>query len=137
MVRASVGDLSGPLRSAPAIHRNGVWPLVTGAEMQALDRETIEAYGIAGEVLMESAGRALIRPVLELRAASQRAERPIRAFCGAGNNGGDGFVLVRHLWAEGIEVEAILIGDPARLPRDAAVNWTRLETIDAPPPRVA
>jgi hydroxyethylthiazole kinase-like uncharacterized protein yjeF len=132
MVRASVGDWPGVPRSAPASHRDGVWPLVTGAEMQALDRQTIEALGVSGEVLMESAGRALIRPLLELRAASTRPDKPIRAFCGAGNNGGDGFVLVRHLWPEGIPVEAILIGDPARLPHDAALNWARLETIDAP-----
>ena len=118
-------------RNALAIHRHGVWPLVTGAEMQALDRETIEARGVSGEILMESAGRALIRPVLGLRSDSARSEAPIRAFCGAGNNGGDGFVLVRHLRAEGIEAEAILIGDPARLSRDAASNWKRLEAIGA------
>jgi len=118
--------------NALAIHRQGVWPLVTGAEMQALDRSTIETRGIASEILMESAGRALVRPALELRALSTRTEAPIRVFCGAGNNGGDGFVLVRHLWAEGIAAEAILIGDPARLPRDAASNWKRLEAIGAP-----
>ena len=93
--------------TAPATHQRGVWPLVTGAEMQALDRETIEKHGISGEVLMESAGRALIRPTLELQAASTRRERPIRVFCGAGNNGGDGFVLARHLWAEGLAVETM------------------------------
>jgi NAD(P)H-hydrate epimerase len=118
--------------NALAIHRQGVWPLVTGAEMQALDRSTIETRGIASEILMESAGRALVRPALELRALSTRTEAPIRAFCGAGNNGGDGFVLVRHLWAEGIAAEAVLIGDPSRLPRDAASNWKRLEAIGAP-----
>jgi NAD(P)H-hydrate epimerase len=100
--------------------------------MQALDRTTIEKRGISGEILMESAGRALVRPALELRALSMRPEGPIRAFCGAGNNGGDGFVLIRHLWAEGIATEAILVGDPARLSRDAAANWKRLEAIGAP-----
>jgi len=128
MVSAS----SDASRSARAIHRQGVWPLVTGAEMQALDRRTIETVGVPGEVLMESAGRALVRPTLALRALSTRRDAPIRVFCGAGNNGGDGFVLVRHLWAEGIAAEAILIGDPARLPRDAASNWKRLEAIAAP-----
>jgi hydroxyethylthiazole kinase-like uncharacterized protein yjeF len=119
-------------QNALAIHRQGVWPLVTGAEMQALDRLTIETRGVSGEILMESAGRALVRPALELRALSARTEGPVRVFCGAGNNGGDGFVLVRHLWAEGVEAEAILIGDPARLPRDAASNWSRLEAVSAP-----
>jgi hydroxyethylthiazole kinase-like uncharacterized protein yjeF len=109
-------------------YRDGVWPLVCAAEMQSLDRQTIETGGVPGEVLMESAGRSLIDPALALRGGSPRPEAAIRAFCGAGNNGGDGFVLVRHLHAEGIAAEAVLIGDPARLPEDAANNWTRLES---------
>ncbi|MBW2425132.1 MAG: NAD(P)H-hydrate dehydratase [Deltaproteobacteria bacterium] len=115
----------------PGKPRCGVFRLVSAAQMQALDRRTIDEQGISGEILMESAGRALVAPVLALRAASARPEQPIRAICGAGNNGGDGFVLVRHLQAEGIEAEAILIGDPARLPPDAAANWQRLAVVGA------
>jgi NAD(P)H-hydrate epimerase len=55
----------------------------------------------------------------------------IRIFCGAGNNGGDGFVLARTLFSEGIRTEAILIGDAASLPDDAALNWARLQEIGA------
>lgn len=113
-------------RTPTAPHRDGVWSLVTAAEMRALDLQTIDGRGIPGEILMESAGRALVAPVLALRAASPRPERPVRAICGAGNNGGDGFVAVRHLLAEGIPAEALLVGDPDRLPRDAAANWRRL-----------
>jgi len=94
--------------------------------MQALDRQTIEGRGVAGEILMESAGRALVAPALALRAASPRPGGPIVAVCGAGNNGGDGFVVVRHLLGEGIAAEAVLVGDPDRLPPDAAANWLRL-----------
>ncbi|MEZ4330458.1 MAG: NAD(P)H-hydrate dehydratase [Myxococcota bacterium] len=96
------------------------------AEMQALDRRTIEGQGIPGELLMESAGRALVGPAARLCRTGARRHRPIRAFCGAGNNGGDGFVAVRHLWLEGIAAEAVLVGDPTRLPPDAAANWRRL-----------
>lgn len=110
---------------------NGVWPLVTAAEMQALDQLTIEERGIPGEVLMESAGRALLGSVLELRASSSRRQATIRILCGAGNNGGDGFVLARHLFGEGIAAETILIGEVERLPRDAAANWARLQTTGA------
>lgn len=129
---ASDVEGSSPSRLSQAGHRHGIWPLVSGAEMQALDRLTIESLGIPSEVLMESAGRALIRPALELRRACARADRPIRAFCGAGNNGGDGFVAIRHLWAEGVSAEAILVGDPTRLSRDAAVNWKRLAVLQVP-----
>ena len=95
-------------------HRAGVWPLVSNAEMQALDRQTIEQRGIPGEILMESAGRALVAPALSLRAGGPRSQLPIRAFCGAGNNGGDGFVVARHIFGERVlgerfPVEAVLL----------------------------
>jgi hydroxyethylthiazole kinase-like uncharacterized protein yjeF len=109
----------------------GVWPLVGAKEMQALDQRTIEGRGIPGEVLMESAGRALVGSVVELRALSSRSHAMVRIFCGAGNNGGDGFVLARHLVAEGIAAETILIGEVDRLPKDAASNWARLKTTGA------
>ncbi|MEZ4281027.1 MAG: NAD(P)H-hydrate dehydratase [Myxococcota bacterium] len=128
MARGRTQQQSAPVPARGA-HRAGVWPLVTAAEMQALDRQTIEGRGLPGELLMESAGRALVAPVLALLAADRRGPRDrriVRAICGAGNNGGDGFVAVRHLRAEGIEAEALLIGDPAQLPADAAANWRRL-----------
>jgi len=108
--------------------------------MRALDLQTIqgriegriEGRGIPGEILMESAGRALVAPVLSLRAESARWEQPVLALCGAGNNGGDGFVAVRHLLAEGITAEAVLVGDPDRLPNDAAANWRRLVDLGSP-----
>ena len=110
-----------------AIGQSGRWPLVSAAEMQALDRMTIDERGVPGAVLMENAGRSLIAPALALRALSGRPDAPIRALCGGGNNGGDGFVLVRHLHSEGVSTEALLVGDPRRLPRDAALNWALLE----------
>jgi len=110
-------------------HRAGVWPLVTAAEMQALDRETIDQRGVPGEILMESAGRALVAPTLRLRAQAARPAGPVVVLAGAGNNGGDGFVVARHLLAEGIDVETVLVGDPERLPADAAANWKRLESV--------
>ena len=133
MERRRTSTSSGPSAS----HREGVWPLVTGAEMQALDRQTIDGRGIPGELLMESAGRALVEPVLALLAGSARARgdgRPVRAVCGVGNNGGDGFVAVRHLLSEGVAAEAVLVGDPERLPADAAANWRRLVERPGGPP---
>lgn len=108
-------------------HRDGVWPLVTAAEMRALDEATIEARGVPGALLMESAGRALAGPALRLRATADRSAGPVVILAGAGNNGGDGFVLARHLAAEGVETAVFLVGDPEALPSDAAANWARLE----------
>ncbi len=109
----------------------GIWPLVDASEMQELDQRTIEGRGIPGEVLMESAGRALVQPVLELLASSSRSDAIVRIFCAAGNNGGDGFVLARHLIARAVPVETILIGEVAGLPSDAARNWARLQAMGA------
>jgi hydroxyethylthiazole kinase-like uncharacterized protein yjeF len=120
----------GGIEPSAGFHR-GVWPLVDAKEMQALDQATIERRGIPGEVLMESAGRALVGSVLALRALSSRSHATVRIFCGAGNNGGDGFVLARHLVAEGVAAETVLIGEVARLPKDAASNWTRLKNTGA------
>lgn len=115
--------------------RAGVWPLATASEMKELDRHTIEDLGIDGQLLMESAGRGLFSSTLELLRRSEakgRGAMPIRVLCGAGNNGGDGFVLARHLHAEGIATEAILVGDPSGLPDDAARNWERLRKVGVP-----
>ena len=55
---ARAGRVSRNLRAASASERSheAAWPLVTRAQMRALDRHTIETLGVPGEVLMESAG---------------------------------------------------------------------------------
>ena len=68
------------------------------AEVRAMDQATIaaagEGAGLPGEVLMELAGAGVARLILE-RAAGQ-AQRVV-VLCGGGNNGGDGYVIARHL----------------------------------------
>ncbi len=51
--------------AAPSARRD--WPLVTADEMRALDAHTIETLGVPGDVLMESAGRAVAAEALALR----------------------------------------------------------------------
>ena len=91
-----------------------------------VDRAAIDGLGISGYALMTSAAMEVLDEAFSFFPEAKRWQ----VFCGAGNNGGDGFVLVRHLYAEGIPVEAVLVGDPTRLSRDAASNWRRLETLD-------
>ncbi|MEZ6073986.1 MAG: NAD(P)H-hydrate epimerase [Pirellulales bacterium] len=43
--------------------------------------------------------------------------------CGKGNNGGDGFVIARHLEIAGIRSETFLWAEPEQLPADAATNY--------------
>src|SRR5712691_10026756 len=68
-------------------------PVVNAAEMRDADRRTIQEIGLPGAVLMESAGAAVARAIGE---RFPGARRPV-VLCGKGNNGGDGFVVARHL----------------------------------------
>jgi len=103
------------------------WPLVTAERMRTLDRTTIEEQGVPGELLMESAGRAVADEVLALRA--DRGGR-VLVVAGGGNNGGDGLVTARHLVHLGVPVEVWLCADEPRLSGDAKVQLARLRRID-------
>ena len=92
------------------------WPLLTVAEMQALERHTIETFGVPGALLMELAGAAVAREVDRLR--TSRA--PVVAYCGAGNNGGDGLVVARHLHLRGVAVRVVPVPSPVQWRGDAA-----------------
>jgi NAD(P)H-hydrate epimerase len=93
--------------------------------MRALDHNTIETLGVPGGTLMESAGRAVVEAVLALR----EGEEPVVVVCGPGNNGGDGWVVARHLHQAGVPVRAAQLGDPSNLRGDAEDNWRRAEAI--------
>jgi NAD(P)H-hydrate epimerase len=95
--------------------------VLTPEEMSEVDRLTI-AGGIAGEVLMESAGRAVAEEIVR-----RWTPRPTAIVCGPGNNGGDGFVVARLLQAEGWPVSLGLAADRRLLRDDArsmAGKWT-------------
>ena len=95
--------------------------VVTAEEMRALDRWTI-AHGTPGPVLMERAGEGAARV---LRAAWPRPGGPVVVCCGKGNNGGDGFVLARHLRRARLGVEVWLVGRPDDVRGDAAEMLAR------------
>jgi NAD(P)H-hydrate epimerase len=96
--------------------------------MRALDRHTIETLGVPGELLMESAGRAVAEAVL----AGLERGAEVLAVCGTGNNGGDGMVAVRHLHLLGVPVRVALVGDPSGLTKDAAANLARARSLGIP-----
>lgn len=101
--------------------------LASAGEMQALDRKTIEEIGIPGAVLMENAGRATVAAME--RHFGPAAGKRVIIFAGPGNNGGDGLVMARCLADRGALPSVLLVGDPARLPPDAARNWAILERL--------
>ena len=89
--------------------------LLTSQEMARADKMTIRS-GIAGVDLMEAAGLSVTRHII---ARYDQAKTIV--LCGPGNNGGDGFVIARHLKEAGWNVELALLGEVENLSGDAAI----------------
>src|ERR1700721_2336991 len=88
------------------------------AEVRAIDRRAIEEYGVPGVVLMENAGRGAAEVLRALGIAGR-----VVICCGKGNNGGDGFVIARHLDNQRVPVHVWLFARPAELTGDAGLNY--------------
>jgi len=89
-------------------------------QMKEIDRTAIEDIGIPGVVLMENAGLRIVR-ALKGRVPKPEDERVV-IVAGKGNNGGDGFVVARHLFNSGARPEVLLLAAKDEVKGDAAVN---------------
>lgn len=103
---------------------------VTSTEMQAMDRMTIEQFGLPGRVLMENAGREATR--VFLAHFSDVARQGVGVAAGRGNNGGDGYVIARCLAQRGIPVRVYLLAAADRIEGDAAANLKLLPACGVP-----
>ena len=105
-------------------------PTLTRQQVREVDRRAIQEYGMSGLVLMENAGRGAVDFLFALMAGKmlpnvkQWPHGRVTIVCGKGNNGGDGFVIARHLDLRGIEVRVLLLTDPSELTGDALVNYS-------------
>ncbi|MGE3853891.1 MAG: NAD(P)H-hydrate epimerase [Planctomycetota bacterium] len=129
---------SDPLDDAPE-------PPLSRAAVRELDRRAIEEFGIPGLLLMENAGRGAAEFGRDLLLERMPEDRDARAvmhgdirrlrhellagvgvcvLAGPGNNGGDGFVIARHLHNMGADLVILLLADRAsfREGTDAATN---------------
>jgi len=77
---------------------------LTRAQVREVDRRAIADYGIPGIVLMENAGRSAADVIRQLYATHCKADDTVAIVTGRGNNGGDGFVIARHLHNAGLPV---------------------------------
>jgi NAD(P)H-hydrate epimerase len=98
---------------------------LTCGQIRELDVLAIEHVGIPGVVLMENAGRGIAEFVYD-RLVDPAAAR-VLVLCGGGNNGGDGFVVARHLHNAGVAVTVALAVPPEKLRGDADINFRILE----------
>jgi hydroxyethylthiazole kinase-like uncharacterized protein yjeF len=90
--------------------------IVSAAEMREIDLLTSERFGVPALTLMENAGTAVANFVLSQYSDARR----VAVICGKGNNGGDGFVVVRKLHEASRVLQVLLLADPAELRGDAA-----------------
>jgi len=115
-------------------------------QARELDKAAIEAFGVKGLILMENAGRACaLEAARMLRGEGGPQDQPdgppaldgmrVAVLCGMGNNGGDGFVIARHLHNWGADVTTFLAGripDAILRAGDAAVNMEIVLNMDVP-----
>lgn len=95
--------------------------------MQELERIAINKYGIPSMLLMENAGRRMAEEVIK-RAQRLRLKNPaVSIYCGQGNNGGDGLVCARYLFANGVNTRVFVIGDSSSIKGDPAVHLNILQ----------
>ena len=103
-------------------------PLVLSADqMKAVDRAAIDKLGLPGLVLMENAGRGVAEIIA--RARPHLPGLDVRVVCGSGQNGGDGFVLARHLLDRGAQVQVFLAMPREKMVGDAAVFARAFEAL--------
>jgi hydroxyethylthiazole kinase-like uncharacterized protein yjeF len=96
---------------------------LTAAEMREVDRLTTEQFAIPSSQLMENAGRAAGDAVWSRIAGRSANEKTrVSVLCGKGNNGGDGFVVARHLKDRKLATRVILLGKKEDVRGDAEKN---------------
>ncbi|MFX1495882.1 MAG: NAD(P)H-hydrate epimerase, partial [Promethearchaeota archaeon] len=94
---------------------------ITSEEMTILDNNS-EWLGIDKAQLMECAGYSFAIEICTKYNLDSYSK--VLIFCGTGNNGGDGFVVARHLNSLGIKTIVILVGDAEKIrTKEARLNW--------------
>lgn len=102
--------------------------LYRAAQVRELDRIAIEERGIPGYTLMSRAGAAAFA---QLRQRWPHAGHLV-VVCGAGNNGGDGYVVARLARQAGLDIRLLTLTDPQSLRSDAQTAWSEARAAAVP-----
>ncbi len=103
-------------------------PIVTAEEMRRVDTRAIEDYGVPSSALMETAGCQAARAIWE---QFGRPGLRVLVAAGKGNNGGDGFVIARHLLNRGANVRVFTLFPLEEVSGDPAIFMNVLEKMGA------
>jgi len=109
--------------SVSPANKNSV--VMSRSEVREFDAWAINTIGIPGVVLMENAGRSCAELIKEKLAGA--TEPKVCIFCGTGNNGGDGYVIARHLVNTHIGVSVVICGPREKIKGDARINLDVIE----------
>jgi NAD(P)H-hydrate epimerase len=91
--------------------------ILTNAEMGRADAFAV-AHGVPSLTLMENAGRAVADAI-----AVRFKPCAVTVLCGPGNNGGDGFVVARHLDESGFTVRVAHDADHKGDAKEMSARW--------------
>ncbi|MBI3835655.1 MAG: NAD(P)H-hydrate epimerase [Planctomycetes bacterium] len=97
-------------------------------QVRRVDQLAVERYHMPSIVLMENAGRGAAEIIYKSFGQAGKAT----IFCGTGNNGGDGFVIARHLHNFGWAVRLIVTGEAAGMTPDTRTNYAIVEAMGLP-----
>ena len=89
--------------------------LYTAEQLRELDRIAIEEFNIPGLTLMQRAGQATFKHIIDRFPRT----KSICVICGTGNNGGDGYVIATLARKINLNVSVIQLGDENTISGDA------------------
>ncbi len=102
--------------------------LADSRTIQDIDRKAEKDFSIKTLQLMENAGRGAAE-VIKRELIRERGLKKVSIIAGKGNNGGDGFVVARHLKDDGIDCSVFLLANPEDVKGDAGENlsaWRKM-----------
>ncbi|GAB4422451.1 MAG: NAD(P)H-hydrate dehydratase [Turneriella sp.] len=100
-------------------------PVLNRDQMRRYDALAIAEGKVPGVILMENAGRGAFDYLQRLLASRAVPNPHIVIVCGPGNNGGDGYVVARHLLAQpglGAGVQVLVLAERIQIVGDAKIN---------------
>ena len=102
---------------------------ITVKQMMQIE-ENGHQMGFPRKLMMENAGASVARYAVEK--FPNISSKKILVFAGLGNNGGDAFVVARHLAGYGSDVKVVLLGSPDKIKTDESrTNWKLLEKMNS------
>lgn len=107
---------------------------VSASKMKEIDKAAIEKFGIPALILMENAGLCVVDEAGKMLG---NKKGKVVIFCGYGNNGGDGFVVARHLKNRGYAPVVFLVGSEKKMSPQTKINFEILGKMKIKVKRIA